>query len=143
MADSVAISNDPAAPPSVRVLAVDDSPANLMVLASFLRHARVDVRTVDNGTDALTVYQDFAPNLVFMDLSMPDIDGFEAAANIRQYEAAAGLLRVPIIALTAYEIDDDLGPRIALSMDAHLSKPVRKQDVLRMLQHWAGVPTGS
>jgi CheY-like chemotaxis protein len=142
MADNSAINNQPA-PPPLRVLAVDDSPANLMVLASFLRYAGVDVRTIDNGTDALEAYQAFGPNLVFMDLSMPDIDGFEAAANIRQHEAAAGLARVPIIALTAYELDGDLGPRIAAAMDDHLSKPVRKQDVLRMLQQWAATPTGS
>jgi CheY-like chemotaxis protein len=95
------------------------------------------VRTVDSGAEAVIAYQAFKPNLVFMDLSMPEIDGFEAAANIRQHEAAAGLARVPIIALTAYEIDSDLGRRIAVSMDDHLSKPVRKPDVLRMLQLWA------
>jgi CheY-like chemotaxis protein len=138
MADRPAMDDAPAAPAPVRVLAVDDSPANLMVLASFLRHASVEVRAVESSAAALIAYQVFKPNLVFMDLSMPEIDGFEAAANIRQHEAAFGLDRVPIIALTAYEIDSELGKRIAVSMDDHLSKPVRKQDVVRMLQLWVG-----
>jgi CheY-like chemotaxis protein len=118
---------------------VDDSPANLMVLASFLRHAQVDVRAVDNSVDALSVFQDFLPDLVFMDLSMPGIDGFEAAAAIRAHEAATQSRRSAIIALTAHEIDATLAPRIAISMDDHLSKPVRKQDVLRLLQRWVTV----
>ncbi len=139
MADNPETRDEPVALPAVRVMAVDDSPANLMVIASFLRHARADVRTVDNGADVRAAYQAFAPNLVFMDLSMPDIDGFEAAAAIRQHEAAAGLDRVPIIALTAYEIDGELSQRIAVSMDGHLRKPVRKQDVLDTLRQWTGV----
>jgi CheY-like chemotaxis protein len=123
---------------ALRVLAVDDSPANLMVLVSLLRRAAVDVATADNGRDALTAYQAFAPDLVLMDLSMPDIDGFEAARNIRADEATRGLTRTPIIALTAYEFDADLRERLAMSMDGHLTKPVRKPDVLRILQEWAG-----
>jgi CheY-like chemotaxis protein len=136
------MADHPVASPArpLRVLAVDDSPANLMVLASFLRLCRVDVRTVDDGADALSAFQAFTPDLVFMDLSMPGIDGFEAAASIRTYEIAHGLVRTPIVALSAFEIDDALGPRLARSMDDHLSKPVRKQDVVRMLQRWAGLP---
>jgi CheY-like chemotaxis protein len=123
---------------AIRVLAVDDSPANLMVLASFLRHANVDVRTVDNGAEALVVYQSFAPDIVFMDLSMPGIDGFEAATSIRAHEMETGHARTRIIALTAYEIDPAMASRIAITMDDHMSKPVRKQDIQRMLEVWAG-----
>ena len=126
--------------PLWRVLAVDDSPANLMVLARLLKHPSVEVHTVDNGADALAAYQSFAPDLVFMDLSMPDIDGFEAAANIRFHEAAHSLRRTPIVALTAFELDDALGTRISRVMDDHLAKPVRKHDVIRMLHQWAGLP---
>jgi two-component system, sensor histidine kinase and response regulator len=107
-----------------------------MVLASFLRHAQVNVRTVDNGADAPAAYQVFAPDLVFMDLSMPGVDGFEAAAAIRAHEAATQSPRCAIIALTAYEVDATLAARLAQSMDDHLNKPVRKQDVLRLLQQW-------
>jgi CheY-like chemotaxis protein len=136
MVDSPSTDAEPAQPATVRVLAVDDSTPNLMIIASFLRHAQVGVRTVDTGADALAAYQAFAPHLVLMDLSMPEVDGFEAAASIRRHEAASGLVRVPIIALTAFEIDGELCARIALSMDGHLSKPVRKQDVLRLLAQW-------
>ena len=116
-----------------RVMAVDDAPANLMVLASFLRHDSIVVRTVDCGAEALAAYQDFAPDLVFMDLSMPDVDGFEVAAAIRQFEAANGWVRAPIVALTAFAVDEVLTERINVSMDAHLSKPVRKADIMRIL----------
>jgi CheY-like chemotaxis protein len=124
----------------LRVMAVDDSPANLMVLASFLKREGLEVRTVDNGADALSSYQTFAPDLVFMDLSMPETDGFAAAACIRAHEVRFGLARVPIIALTAFEFDDGLASRVAISMDDHLSKPVRKQDILRMLELWRRPP---
>lgn len=119
-----------------RVMAVDDAPANLMVLASFLRHDAIEVRTVECGADALAAYRDFAPDLVFMDLSMPDVDGFEAAAAIRQFEAANGWSRAPIVALTAFDVDATLITRMNVTMDAHLSKPVRKSDIWRTLKNW-------
>ena len=123
-------------PRRLRVLAVDDAAANLMVLASLLRGECAAVRTIDCGSAALEAYQTFTPDLVFMDLSMPVMDGFTAAAAIRQHEASAGLPRTAIIALTAFAIDDDLAARIATSMDGHLSKPVRKADVQRVLTDW-------
>jgi CheY-like chemotaxis protein len=84
-------------------------------------------------------FETFAPDLVFMDLSMPGIDGFEAAASIRSHETAHALSRTPIVALSAFEIDEAMRQRVAVSMDDHLSKPVRKQDILRVLQRWAGL----
>jgi CheY-like chemotaxis protein len=120
-----------------RVMAVDDAPANLMVLASFLRHATVDVRTIDCGAAALAAYQDFQPHLVFMDLSMPDVDGFAAAAAIRQFEAENAWSRVPIVALTAFALDAPLLQRIDLAMDDCLSKPVRRIDIKRILQKYS------
>jgi CheY-like chemotaxis protein len=134
MANSASPENVAARP--LRVMAVDDAAANLMVLTSLLRRENVDVRAVECGSDALAAYQSFAPDLVFMDLSMPVMDGFAAAAAIRQYERAQGLPRTAIIALTAYAADDELTARVAVSMDDCLSKPVRKADVLRILQLW-------
>jgi CheY-like chemotaxis protein len=121
---------------AVRILAVDDSAANLMVLATFLKHPAIAVQLADGGADGIEAFKACAPDLVFMDLSMPDIDGFMAAAAIRDHERAHGWTRTPIVALTAFAVDSELQGRIAVSMDGHLSKPVRKQDLLRIVHAW-------
>ena len=117
----------------VSILAVDDSAANLMVLATFLRHATITVQLADGGAEAIAAFKASVPDLVFMDLSMPVVDGFAAAAAIRQFEAANGQLRAPIVALTAFAVDEILIKQVNVSMDAHLSKPVRKADIRRLL----------
>jgi CheY-like chemotaxis protein len=134
MANSASPDNVAARP--LRVMAVDDAAANLMVLTSLLRREQVVVCAVECGSDALAAYQSFAPDLVFMDLSMPVMDGYTAAAAIREHERTHGLPRAAIIALTAYAADDELTARVAVSMDACLSKPVRKADVLHILRVW-------
>jgi CheY-like chemotaxis protein len=120
----------------VRILAVDDSAANLMVLATFLKHPTILVQLADGGAEAIEAFKACAPDLVFMDLSMPDVDGFMAAAAIRDHERAHSLSRTPIVALTAFAVDSELQERIAVSMDDHLSKPVRKLDLLRIVKTW-------
>jgi CheY-like chemotaxis protein len=126
----------------VRVLAADDSVANLMVLATFLKHNAIDLLVAEGGAEAVEAFKAQRPDLVFMDLSMPGIDGFAAAAEMRAHETASGQPRTPIIALTAFAVDAELQARLSVSMDGRLCKPVRKFDLLRAvttwIPHWTG-----
>ncbi len=86
----------------LKVLAADDSAVNREVLSQALARLDVEVTCVEDGAEALAAAQDSAFDLVFMDASMPVMDGFEAARQIRDHERQNGLSHLPIVALTAH-----------------------------------------
>jgi CheY-like chemotaxis protein len=70
------------------------------------------------------IWKEFHPDLIFMDISMPELDGCAASNEIRSIEG--GRARVPIIALTAHAMEDDSVRFLAAGIDRHLTKPLRK-----------------
>ena len=115
----------------MRVLAAEDNKTNQLVLAKMVRELDLDLRFVDNGRQAVQLWQDFRPDLVFMDISMPELDGCSAAREIRAAEA--GRAHVPIIALTAHAMEEDSQGILAAGIDRHLTKPLRKTEILGVL----------
>lgn len=107
---------------SRRVLVVDDNAVNLAVAAGLLQRAGFIADTASNGRDAVarTAMQDYA--LVLMDVQMPEMDGFEATARIRGLSGMAG--QVPVVALTAAALPEDLEACRAAGMNDVLTKPV-------------------
>jgi CheY-like chemotaxis protein len=81
----------------------------------------IDLRFADNGRIAVEMFQDFQPDLIFMDISMPEMDGKEAARSIRALGS-----RVPIVALTAHAMEGDADAILAAGIDRYLTKPLRK-----------------
>jgi CheY-like chemotaxis protein len=71
-----------------------------------------------------------------MDCQMPEMDGFELTAMLREREAATGQARVPIIALTANALDGDRQRCIDAGMDDYLTKPFKQEQLAEMLEHW-------
>lgn len=128
--DPLLLPAQPAAPSSrpLRILAAEDNKTNQLVLAKMLRDTPLDLRFADNGRKAVEMWRDFHPDLIFMDISMPELDGCAAAREIRQAEA--GRARVPIIALTAHAMEEDAAMILAAGMDRHLTKPLRKSLIL-------------
>ena len=128
-----ALPTGPAAPPPVtirpmRVLAAEDNKTNQLVLAKMLRDHMIDLRFADNGRQAVDLWREFRPDLIFMDISMPELDGCTAAREIRAAEA--GRAHVPIIALTAHAMEEDGAKILAAGMDRHMTKPLRKSLIL-------------
>lgn len=122
---------EPAPPRQLRILAAEDNRTNQLVLAKMLRDLNIDLRFAEDGRQAVDMWRSFHPDLIFMDISMPVMDGCAAARNIR--EAEAGRAHVPIIALTAHAMEED-GHRIrAAGMDHHLTKPLRRSAILDVL----------
>ncbi len=97
------------------------------------------VDVVGNGREAVAAVARGEYALVFMDSQMPEMDGFEATAAIRQGET--GSRRVPIIALTASAMQGDREACLAAGMDDYLSKPLGLHDMERMLRRWQGNAT--
>ncbi|MCG6121385.1 MAG: ATP-binding protein [Microvirga sp.] len=106
-----------------RILVADDSPVNREVAIAALARYGVEPETVTNGREALGAAREGTFDLILMDVSMPEMDGYEAARRIRAVEEAAGRARTPIVALTAHVVGADAEGWRAAGMDAILHKP--------------------
>ncbi|OYX20886.1 MAG: hybrid sensor histidine kinase/response regulator [Rhodobacterales bacterium 32-66-9] len=105
----------------MRVLAAEDNRTNQLVFQKMVRDMDIDLRFADNGRIAVEMQESFQPDLIFMDISMPEMDGKEAARTIR----AKGS-QVPIVAVTAHAMDGDADGILAAGIDRYLTKPLRK-----------------
>lgn len=121
-------------PPRARILVVEDSVVNQQVAVSMLRKAGFDPEVAANGFEAIELIGRNPYDLVFMDCQMPGLDGFEATRMIRDGCSGEGNRRLPIVAMTANAMVGDRERCIEAGMDDYISKPVRKQDFLRMLE---------
>ena len=112
----------------MRVLAAEDNKTNQLVFAKMVKDARIKLTFAANGLEAVELYQSVAPDLIFMDISMPKMDGREAATEIRKLEGGTGR-HVPIVAMTAHAMDGDEVAILASGIDQYLTKPLRKQAI--------------
>jgi two-component system, NarL family, sensor histidine kinase BarA len=109
--------------PGLRVLVADDGAVNREVATAALSRLGAAVHTVENGAQAIAAVRDGAFDMVLMDGSMPDIDGFAAARAIREQEQRDGRARLPIVALTAHVIGKAADAWRDAGMDDIVHKP--------------------
>ena len=109
----------------MRVLAAEDNKTNRLVFSKMVKAFEIDLKFAENGFEAVEFYQSFEPDIVFMDISMPGMDGKEATSKIREIEKGTGR-HVPIVAMTAHAMDGDKEGIIAAGLDHYLTKPLRK-----------------
>jgi two-component system sensor histidine kinase BarA len=121
---------------TLRVLAVDDNPANLKLIITLLESIGVRVDGARNGEDAVAATQDAQYDLIFMDIQMPGMDGKQATRRIRQMEPAHS--RIPIVALTAHALAEERQSMLDCGMDDYLTKPVDEDQLHRTLFKWTG-----
>ena len=117
----------------MRVLAAEDNKTNRLVFSKMVKDADIQLEFATNGLEAVDLFQSFAPDMIFMDISMPKMDGKEATRKIRALEADSGT-HVPIVALTAHAMDGDDQGILASGIDHYLTKPLRKPEIHGKLQ---------
>jgi CheY-like chemotaxis protein/HPt (histidine-containing phosphotransfer) domain-containing protein len=122
---------------SLRVLLAEDNAVNRALVVNLLQKRGHTVVIAANGREALEAHARERFDAVLMDVQMPEVDGLEATAAIREREAGSGQ-RLPIIALTAHAMTGDRERCLAAGMDFYLTKPVRPADLYRTLE--AAVP---
>ncbi|WP_300547830.1 response regulator [Roseovarius sp.] len=113
---------------AMRVLAAEDNKTNRLVFSKMVKDLDIDLKFAENGHEALAFYQSFKPDIVFMDISMPGMDGKEATRHIRQIEAVTGV-HVPVVAMTAHAMEGDEIGILAAGLDHYLTKPLRKTTI--------------
>ena len=120
----------PQGPRLMRVLVAEDNRTNRLVIEKMLKHANIDLVFAENGEEAVALYQWQAPDLFFTDISMPKMDGKEAARLIRKIEAEGNADRCPIVAITAHAMEGDAQDILAAGIDHYMTKPVKKADLM-------------
>lgn len=134
------------------LLVVDDNPINQKVAVKMLEKLGYRVDVAGNGHEALAALTRSRYHLVFMDCQMPEMDGFDATREIRRLEAIGkgpeapesdtsghsprAARRIPIVAMTANAMAGDREHCLATGMDDFVSKPVKNQDLQRVLAQW-------
>lgn len=119
----------------INVLLVEDNKANQMLVKRLLEKKEVKVEVAGNGNEALRMLEERAFDLVFMDIQMPEMDGYEATAAIRKRESITGN-HTPIIALTANAAEDDRNKCLKAGMDDYLTKPIRSENLYRCVYRY-------
>ncbi len=114
----------------LRVLLVDDNSINQQVAGELLRGAGVEVEMANNGLEAVAAVSKTRYAAVFMDLQMPELDGYGATRRIRD-ELASG---VPIIAMTAHAMESERAKCFEAGMNEHIAKPIEPERLFSVLE---------
>ena len=111
-----------------RILYVEDNPRNMRLVGKILRLADYDFIEAENGNLGLHKAITESPDLILMDVNLPDIDGLEVTARLK---AIPEVCKIPVIALTANAMYGDRERCLAAGCDDYLSKPVMRDDLLK------------
>ena len=120
----------------VRVLVVEDNPVNQEVLKTMLKNMGLIVDVASTGDEALTLLKKGDYKLVFMDIQLPDMDGYEVTKIIRSPSSGVKNPQVTIIALTAHAMKEHQTKSFEVGMDDYISKPVSVQDLKKVVKKW-------
>ncbi|MGD9591197.1 MAG: two-component sensor histidine kinase BarA, partial [Candidatus Berkiella sp.] len=118
----------------IAILAVDDYPSNLKLVAALLENLGLKADCANNGFEALQFIKNKNYDLIFMDIQMPGMDGIEVTNRIRSDEIPGK--HIPIIALTAHALTTEREAVLRAGMDDYLTKPIDEKDLQRIIQQW-------
>ncbi|MBF0189445.1 MAG: response regulator, partial [Magnetococcales bacterium] len=113
-----------------RILLAEDAEDNVLLVRVFLKSLQIVLEVTENGKEALERYRKAPHDLVLMDIQMPVMNGFTATREIRAWEQANSLPPVPIVALTAFTLQEDREKARAAGCNGYLSKPITKATLL-------------
>jgi CheY-like chemotaxis protein len=120
----------------IHVLIVEDNRINQIVAKNVLAEAGFSSDIANNGNEACNAVRNKKYDIILMDCQMPEMDGFEATDLIRNWEREQGKMRLPIIALTANAVKEDIQRCFDAGMDAYCSKPINPQAVIHLIEEW-------
>ncbi|NVD06711.1 response regulator [Vibrio sp. JPW-9-11-11] len=118
--------------PSARILVAEDNRANQLVIREMFKRLGLDIDIAQNGIEVLEMVKNYQYDLIFMDISMPKMDGMKATAAIRAL-ADSNTANLPIVALTAHSLAGDKEKFLAAGMNDYLSKPLRLSQLVEKI----------
>jgi len=124
--------------PRVRILVAEDNRVNQMVVLTLLKKSGYQADVVANGAEAIDALRRLPYDLVLMDCQMPEMDGYEATRRIRDPHTGVRNAAIPVVAMTAHAMQGDRELCLAAGMDDYIPKPVRLQELKKILVDWLG-----
>ncbi len=118
----------------LRVLVAEDDGINRFYISTILKKNGYRVSGAGNGREAVESVLSQKPDLVLMDVNMPQMDGMEATRAIRKHEVETGTVRTPVVALTAHAFKEELKACLEAGMDGFISKPFTEKEVLSVIE---------
>ena len=115
------------------MLVAEDNVVNQKLVAALIARRGHEALVVANGREAVDAWRRDAPDAIFMDVQMPEMDGFQATGIIRDAERDSGA-HIPIIAMTAHAMSGDRERCLEAGMDDYVTKPISFKEVDRVLQ---------
>ncbi len=125
--------------PDYRLLVVDDEPDSRLLLRDLLTSVGLSVQQASNGAEAIALWEEWQPQLIWMDLRMPELDGYAATQGIRQRESEFGQTATKIIALTASAFKGQRDVTLASGFDDYMLKPFQQEKIWEMLHQHLGI----
>lgn len=119
-----------------RILVAEDDPSHRFVLMEFLTRTGFEVRQARDGREAVRIWSDWHPHLIWMDMRMPEMDGFEAT---RQIKNSPGGAETAIVALTASVFDRDREEVLSVGCDDFVGKPFQYEELLKKMSRLLGL----
>jgi len=122
------------------ILLVEDVDINREIVLTLLEPTKLEIDCAENGVEAVRMFIN-APNkyeLIFMDIQMPEMDGYEATRHIRSLDNPKAKT-VPIIAMTANVFKEDIEKCLAAGMNGHIGKPMDFEEVIKILRSYLGL----
>ncbi|MBK7058319.1 MAG: response regulator [Leptospiraceae bacterium] len=118
-----------------KILVVDDDPINLFLVRTIIQELLPNSKLIEamNGKEAIDIFQKENPDLIILDIQMPEMNGLEATIEIRKLEKEK---RTPIIALTAGTMKGDKEKCLSIGMDDYACKPFVKYTIAKLLYKW-------
>jgi len=125
----------------VNILIADDNQINMMLTKSIFKNILPNavIKEAQNGVEAVSMFVKHNPDIVFMDIQMPEMNGYKAATEIRKFEKDG---RVPIVALTAGTVVGEKERCLRAGMDDYISKPVITETIINTINKWLEYSNG-
>jgi CheY-like chemotaxis protein len=119
---------------------VEDNEDNRIIYSTVLRHIGYEVVEARDGVQAVALARSLLPDLILMDISIPELDGWEATKILRRDPTTRD---IPIIALTAHALADDRERATVVGFTAYLAKPIEPRAVVAEVRRWIGGGAGA
>lgn len=119
---------------NLRVMAVDDNPANLRLISTLLEDLGIEAIPAADGFEACEKARNEKFDLIFMDIQMPGMTGLEATQKIREFEGSKK--RTPIVALTAHAMGNEKEKLLKSGLDDYVTKPILENQLIHILSKW-------
>jgi PAS domain S-box-containing protein len=117
-----------------KILLADDSEDNQILVKAYLENANCEIEVAADGGEAFEKFKAESFDLVFMDMQMPVLDGYQTTEKIREWEKLNALKRTPIVALTAYAMKEEAERAVKVGCDMHASKPIMKKTLVDLIE---------